>query len=188
VLMLDMSWSMPMRGNFFAAKKVTLALDALIRSQFPRDNLYIVGFSDYAREIKKEQLPHINWNEYVYGTNMHHGFILSRQLLAKHKSGSKQIIMVTDGEPTAHLERGISYFDYPPDPRTLQLTLLEAKRCAQEGIVINTFMLDRDPSIMQFIDLLTRTNRGRVFYTDRENLGRYILVDYLANKRKRIIC
>jgi len=187
VLMLDMSWSMPMRGNFFAAKKVALALDALIRSQFPRDNLYIVGFSDYARELKKEQLPHINWNEYVYGTNMHHGFILSRQLLAKHKSGSKQIIMVTDGEPTAHLERGVAYFDYPPGPRTLQLTLLEAKRCAQEGIVINIFMLDRDPYIMQFVDLLTKINRGRAFYTDRENLGRYILVDYLAKKRKRII-
>ena len=187
VLMLDMSWSMPMRGNFFAAKKVALALDALIRTQFPRDNLYIVGFSDYAREIKKEQLPYINWNEYVYGTNMHHGFILSRQLLAKHRSGTKQIIMVTDGEPTAHLERGVAYFDYPPDPRTLQLTLLEAKRCAQEGIVINTFMLDRDPYIMRFIDLLTKTNRGRAFYTDRENLGRYVLVDYVANKRKRII-
>lgn len=187
VLMLDMSWSMPMRGNFFAAKKVALALDALIRSQFPRDNLYIIGFSDYAREIKKEQLPYINWNDYVYGTNMHHGFILSRQLLAKHKSGSRQIIMVTDGEPTAHLERGIAYFDYPPDPRTLQLTLMEAKRCAQEGIVINTFMLDRDPYIMRFIDVLTKTNRGRAFYTDRDNLGRYILVDYLANKRKRII-
>ena len=187
VLMLDMSWSMPMRGNFFAAKKVTLALDALIRSQFPRDNLYIIGFSDYAREIKKEQLPYINWNEFVYGTNMHHGFILSRQLLAKHKIGSKQIIMVTDGEPTAHLERGTAYFDYPPDPRTLQLTLHEAKRCAQEGIVINTFMLDRDPFIMKFIDLLTKTNRGRVFYTDRENLGRYILVDYVANRKKRII-
>jgi len=187
VLMLDMSWSMPMRGNFFAAKKVTLALDTLIRSQFPRDNLYIVGFSDYAREIRKEQLAHVNWNEWVYGTNMHHGFILSRQLLAKQKSGSKQIVMVTDGEPTAHLEGGISYFDYPPDPRTLELTLLEAKRCAQEGIVINTFMLDRNPYIVQFIDLLTKTNRGRAFYTDRENLGRYILVDYLANKRKRIV-
>lgn len=187
VLMLDMSWSMPMRGNFFAAKKVALALDALIRSQFPRDNLYIVGFSDYAREFKKEQLPHINWNEYVYGTNMHHGFILSRQLLAKHKSGTKQIIMVTDGEPTAHLEGNIAFFDYPPDPRTLQLTLLEAKRCAQERIVINTFMLDRNPYIMQFVDLLTKTNRGRAFYTDRENLGRYVLVDYLGNKRKRII-
>ena len=187
VLMLDMSWSMPMRGNFFAAKKVALALDALIRSQFPRDNLYIVGFSDYAREIKKEQLPYINWNEYVYGTNMHHGFILSRQLLAKHKSGNKQIIMVTDGEPTAHLEGGTVYFDYPPAPRTLEVTLLEAKRCAQERIVINTFMLDRNPYIIQFIDLLTKTNRGRAFYTDRENLGRYMLVDYLTNRRKRII-
>ncbi len=186
VLMLDLSWSMPVRGNFFAAKKVALALDSLIRAQFPRDNLYIVGFSDYAREIKKEMLPHINWNEFVYGTNMHHGFMLSRQLLSRHKGGSRQIIMVTDGEPTAHLEQGHAYFDYPPSPRTLQLTLSEAKRCAKEGIVINIFMLDRDPYIMEFVDLLTKVSGGRAFYTSRENLGQYVVVDYLSHRKRRI--
>jgi len=187
VLMLDLSWSMPMRGNFFAAKKMALALDGLIRSQFPRDNLYIVGFSDYAVEMKRETLPHISWNLYVYGTNMHHGFMLSRKLLSKHKAGSKQIIMVTDGEPTAHLEGGHAFFDYPPSPRTLEETIREARRCAAEGIVINTFMLDRDPYVKRFVDHLTKANKGRVFYTSPENLGAYVLVDYLSKKRKRII-
>ena len=187
VLMLDLSWSMPMRGNFFAAKKVALALDSLIRSQFPRDNLYVVGFSDYAVELKRDALPHITWNQYVYGTNMQHGFILSRKLLSKHRVGSRQIIMVSDGEPTAHLEGGHAYFDYPPSPRTLQETLREARRCAAEGIVINTFMLDKDPYVKRFVDMLTKANKGRVFYTSPENLGAYVLVDYFSHKRRKVV-
>ena len=186
VLMLDMSWSMFLRGKFTAAKKVALALDSLIRTQFPRDTLYLVVFSEYAREIKSPLLPFTDWNEYVYGTNMHHGFQLSRQLLGKHKSENRQIIMVTDGEPTAHLENGVSYFQYPPSPRTLELTLLEAKRCAQEGIVINTFMLDRSFYMTRFMEQLTRINKGRVFFTSPEKLGEYLLVDYVSNKKKRI--
>ena len=187
VLMLDLSWSMPMRGNFFPAKKVALALDSLIRSQFPRDNLYVVGFSDYAVELKRDALPHITWNQYVYGTNMQHGFMLSRKLLAKHKGGSRQIIMVSDGEPTAHLEGGHAYFDYPPSPRTLQETLREARRCAAEGIVINVFMLDKDPYIKRFVEQLTKVNKGRVFYTSPENLGSYVLVDYFSARRRKFI-
>ncbi len=187
VLMLDLSWSMPMRGNFFAAKKVALALDSLIRSQFPRDNLYVVGFSDYAVELKRDALPHITWNQYVYGTNMQHGFMLSRRLLSKHRAGTRQIIMVSDGEPTAHLEGGHAYFDYPPSPRTLQETLREARKCAAEGIVINTFMLDRDPYVKRFVDSLTKANKGRVFYTSPENLGAYVLVDYFSHKRRKVV-
>ncbi|MDY6906674.1 MAG: VWA domain-containing protein [Chloroflexota bacterium] len=187
VLMLDMSWSMPMRGNFFAAKKVALALDSLIRTQFPRDNLYIVGFSDYATELTKEMLFDVNWNEFVYGTNMHHGLMLARQLLSRHKGGSKQIIMVTDGEPTAHLEGGRAYFDYPPSPRTLIETLREAKRCASDGIVVNVFMLDSDPYISRFIDDLVKGCRGRAFYTSAEELGRYMVHDYIAGRRRTIV-
>ncbi|MFW6126168.1 MAG: vWA domain-containing protein, partial [Chloroflexota bacterium] len=185
VLMLDLSWSMPMRGNFFAAKKLALALDSLIRSQFPRDNLYVVGFSDYAVELKRDALPQITWNQYVYGTNMQHGFMLSRKLLSKHKGGSKQIIMVTDGEPTAHLEGGHAYFDYPPSPRTLQETLREARRCAADGVAINVFMLDRDPYIKRFVELLTKANRGRAFYTSPEDLGAYVLIDYYSRKKRK---
>ena len=104
VLMLDMSRSMIFNGCFLPAKKVALALNALIRGQFPRDSLYIVGFSLYAREFTAAQLPHLALGEWSVGTNMHAGFLLARQLLARHKGGNKQIIMITDGEPTAHME------------------------------------------------------------------------------------
>ncbi len=186
VLMIDLSWSMPLRGNFMAAKKVALALDTLIRGQFPRDDLYLVGFSDYARIMKKEQLPTLTWNEFVYGTNMQHGFMLARKLLSKSKGGTKQIIVITDGEPTAHLEGGRAHFAYPPTMRTLQETLKEVKRCTKEGIIINTFMLERSPYLRDFVDQMTRINKGRAFYTSAEHLGEYILVDYLRNKRQRI--
>ncbi|TMF86828.1 MAG: VWA domain-containing protein, partial [Chloroflexi bacterium] len=119
VLMIDMSRSMFLRGCFLAAKKVAIALDALIRSQFPRDSLYVVGFSNRAVELKPQSLPQIALNDYVYGTNMQHGFQLARSLLARHR-GNRQIIMVTDGEPTAHLENGHAYFAYPPTYRTIQ--------------------------------------------------------------------
>ena len=140
--MLDMSRSMPLRGYFYAAKKVALALDSLIRSAYPRDTLHIIGFSDLAREIKPAALPHLSVNEYVYGTNMQHGLMLARRLLARDPGENKQIIIVSDGEPTAHIENGRPVFFYPPLPETFQKTLLEVKRCTRENIVINTFMLE----------------------------------------------
>ena len=105
VMMVDLSWSMALRGSFQAAKKVALALNNLIRSQFTRDSLYIIGFSAYARELKAEQLPYVRWDESVLGTNMHHALMLAQNLLSKHKAGTRQIIMISDGEPTAHLKR-----------------------------------------------------------------------------------
>ena len=139
--MLDMSRSMPLRGYFYAAKKVALALDSLIRTQFPRDTLHIVGFSDYARVIPPASLPQLTYTEYVYGTNMQHGLMLARKLLARDPGENKQIIIVSDGEPTAHIENGRPVFFYPPLPETFYKTLLEVKRCTREHIVINTFML-----------------------------------------------
>ena len=146
VLMLDMSRSMPLRGYFYAAKKVALALDSLIRSSYPRDTLHIIGFSDLAREISPAALPHLSVNEYVYGTNMQHGLMLARRLLARDPGENKQIIIVSDGEPTAHIENGRPVFFYPPLPETFHKTLLEVKRCTREHIVINTFMLEFEPS------------------------------------------
>ena len=186
VMMLDLSWSMALRGSFQAAKKVALALNNLIRSQFSRDSLYIVGFSAYARELNAEQLPYVRWDESVLGTNMHHALMLAQSLLAKHKAGTKQIIMISDGEPTAHLERGRSYFAYPPSPITIRETLKEVKRCTQKGIVINTFMLDRNYYLKEFVNQVAKINKGRVFYTTPDKLGQYILVDYVAAKRKAI--
>ncbi len=185
VLMIDMSRSMFLRGCFLAAKKVAIALDSLIRSQFPRDSLYVVGFSNYAVELKPQALPAITLNDYVYGTNMQHGFQVARSLLARHR-GNRQVIMVTDGEPTAHLdENGRPYFAYPPTFRTIQETLREVRRCTRDRIVINTFMLERGPYLTEFVNQMTRINRGRAFFVSPERLGEYILVDYVSGKQRR---
>ena len=186
IVLLDQSRSMAMFNNWPAAKKVTLALFALIRTQYPRDTLHVVGFSDYAREIKEEDLAKITWNNWTSGTNLHHALMLSRNLLAKEKGGTRQILVITDGEPTAHLENGRSYFNYPPSHRTELETLKEVKRCTQEGIIINTFMLENNYQLVNFVDRMTRINQGRAFYSSSENLGEYILVDYMTNRKKRV--
>ena len=186
VLLLDQSRSMGMFGSFTAAKKVCLALYWLVHSKFPRDRFHVIGFSDYAMEIKGEDIPEVTWNAWVSGTNMQHALMLSRQLLSKEKVASKQVLMITDGEPTAHLEGGQAYFSYPPSYTTIQETLKEVKRCTQEGITINTFMLEANYYLMDFVDQITRINRGRAFYTSPTQLGRYVMVDYLRGRRKRI--
>ncbi|MCH7998527.1 MAG: VWA domain-containing protein [Chloroflexi bacterium] len=186
VMMLDLSWSMALRGSFQAAKRVALALQNLIRTQFPKDSLYILGFSAYARELGPDELPYVRWDESVLGTNMHHAFMIAQKLLARHKVGTRQIIMISDGEPTAHLENGRSYFAYPPSPITIRETLKEVRRCTQKGIVINTFMLDRNYYLKEFVNQIAKMNKGRVFYTTPENLGQYLLVDYVSQKRKRL--
>lgn len=186
VLLLDQSRSMGMFGSFSAAKKVALALYWLIHSEYPRDHFSIIGFSDYGMEIKTDDLAELTWNAWVSGTNMQHALLLARKVLARQKVATKQIIMITDGEPTAHLEGGRAYFNYPPSPRTIDETLKEVKRCTQEGITINTFMLESNYYLMDFIDKLTRINKGRAFYTDPSQLGRYVMVDYLKGRRKRI--
>jgi len=182
VLMLDLSLSMPMRDNFLPAKKVAMALHHLISTQFPRDYLGIVGFSETARILTAPQLPEVSW-DFVYGTNMHHGFTLARQLLAK-ESGNKQIIMITDGEPTAHITpEGYPFFNYPPARETVEATLREVVRCTKSQIRINTFGLGADGSLRAFIERMTQINQGRAFFTTPENLGDYVLVDFLDGKR-----
>jgi uncharacterized protein with von Willebrand factor type A (vWA) domain len=187
VLMLDLSLSMPMRDNFLAAKKVAVALHALISSQFPRDFLGIVGFSEVARELKAAQLPEVSW-DFVYGTNMQHAFMLARRMLA-HESGTRQIIMITDGEPTAHVTATSDggsqvFFHYPPVQETIDKTLAEVHRCTREGIRINTFMLDASSGLRRFVERMTQMNRGRAFFTTPETLGDYVLVDFVEQKRR----
>jgi len=184
VVMLDMSRSMLNNGYFLPAKKVALALSALIRSQFPRDALYIVGFSLYAREFTTQQLPTLSWSEWNMGTNMHAGFMLSRRLLARHTGGNRQILMVTDGEPTAHLEGEVADFSYPPTRRTVEETLKEVQRCTRERITINTFMLERSPWLTWFVEQMARINRGRAFFATPERLGEYLVVDYVSARRR----
>jgi uncharacterized protein with von Willebrand factor type A (vWA) domain len=182
VLLVDLSMSMPMRDNFVPAKKMAMALHTLISSRFPRDYLGIVGFSEVAREIKPEDLPTAMW-DYVYGTNLQHALLLARRLLA-HQHGTKQIIVVTDGEPTAHIQPdGEVFFNYPPMPETLRRTMAEVVHCTRAGITINVFALDLERTQFPFVDQIARISGGRTFYTTPDNLGGYVLVDILQHRR-----
>lgn len=185
-MLVDLSWSMALRGSFQAAKKVALALHNLITSQYPKDSFYIIGFAAYAKELKAHDLPYLQWDEYVLGTNMQHALLLAERLLAKHPGGSKQIIMISDGEPTAHLENGEAIFAYPPTPQTIRATFRAVKRCTTKGIAINTFMLEQSDYLRAFMQEVARINGGRVFYTSPDDLGEYILVDFVENKRKKL--
>jgi uncharacterized protein with von Willebrand factor type A (vWA) domain len=186
VLLLDLSLSMALRDAFIPAKKVALALHNLITSRFPRDTLEIIGFSAYAYEIKAKDLIKVDVDQFSMGTNMQHALILAEKKLAREHAGTKQIIMISDGEPTAHLEDGYPYFEYPPNPLTIAKTLLAVKRCTQKNITINTFMLDRSPYLRSFMNKIAKMNGGRVFYTTPERLGEYILHDFVENKKKRV--
>jgi len=187
VLMIDLSMSMIYNGCQPAAKKVAVALESLIRSQFPRDNLYVVGFSFVAREYKPQELVEMSRFDNDTGTNMAHGLMLSRQLLSRHHGVNKQIIMITDGGPTVWYEDGDWQFGYPPNPFAEQQALLEAQRCTRDGITINTFMLEDDRWMVAFVNQMAEINHGRTFYADKNNLGEYLLVDYLNSKRKFIV-
>jgi uncharacterized protein with von Willebrand factor type A (vWA) domain len=186
VLLVDMSRSMLLRGCFVAAKKVAVALDTLIRTQYPHDDLAVIGFAYYARELRPEALAELTWHGYEYGTNLQHGLMLARRFLARHHGGARQIVVITDGEPTAHFEGGQVEFSYPPTRRTIQETLREVQRCTKEGITINTFMLERSRALAEFVALVTRMNRGRAFYATPERLGEYVLVDFVS-RRSRVV-
>jgi uncharacterized protein with von Willebrand factor type A (vWA) domain len=185
VLLVDMSRSMLLRGCFLAAKKVAVALDTLIRTQYPRDHLSVIGFAYYAREIPPGALAALTWQGYEYGTNLQHGLLLARRTLARHPASNKEIVVITDGEPTAHFEDGQVEFNYPPTRRTISETLREVQRCTKEGITINTFMLERSRALADFVAHMTRLNRGRAFYASPERLGEYVLVDFVNRRTKR---
>jgi len=186
VLLVDMSRSMLLRGCFLAAKKVAVALDTLIRTQYPRDDLAVIGFAYYAREIRPGALAQLTWHGYEYGTNLQHGLLLARRILERNPAVNKEIVVITDGEPTAHFEDGQVEFNYPPTRRTIQETLREVQRCTKEGITINTFMLERSRALAEFVAHMTRLNRGRAFYATPEHLGEYVLVDFVSRRTKRV--
>ncbi len=185
VLLVDMSRSMLLRGCFMAAKKVAVALDTLIRTRYPRDELHVVGFAYHAREIRPGALASLSWHGYEYGTNLQHGLLLSRRLLARSHATNREIVVITDGEPTAHFQDGEVEFSYPPTRRTILETLKEVGRCTREGITINTFMLERSRALTEFVDRMTALNRGRAFYATPERLGEYVLVDFVGRRTSR---
>jgi uncharacterized protein with von Willebrand factor type A (vWA) domain len=180
-LLLDLSFSMPLRGHFVHAKKMALALHALIEGRYPHDRLYLVGFSDYAREMQPNDLTAAGW-ERVYGTNMHHAFNLAGRLLAQHPRAARQVIMVTDGEPTAHLEGERAFFSWPPVSKTIDLTLAEAMRLAKAGVTLNIFMLEESAGLIRFMERLARLTAGRVFLMDDRELGDFVVRDYVARR------
>jgi uncharacterized protein with von Willebrand factor type A (vWA) domain len=191
VLLLDMSWSMSWEGRFTAAKRVALALESLIRAKFPRDYFGIVGFFTRAVELKLRDLPEASWNMGDPFTNLQDGLRLASQLLARHPSPNQHVIVITDGQPTAYFLRGRLYCEWPLSfggisMRAAQETLKEVERVTRRGIVINTFMLDDSPSLRAFVERMTRINKGRALYTRPDRLGQYLLVDYLAKKKKRV--
>lgn len=186
VLALDMSHSMYLNGLFVEAKRTALALDSLIRGQFPRDALYLIGFANVAFELQQEQLPTLTENDYVYGTNYEMALGLARRLLSRHRGGNRQILFVTDGEPTAcSLPNGRILFDWPPPPMVLDAALMEAARCAKEGITINTFILDPDPRLVAFAEEMTEMNRGRLFLAGPYHLGEQVVLDYINGRTTR---
>jgi len=181
VLLLDMSFSMPLRGNWVPAKRLALALHSLIDGSFPEDRFDVVGFSDYARRVQPRDLFATGW-ERVQGTNMQHAFMLARRLLGAHPDAEQQVIMVTDGEPTAHLEGDTPSFEWPPHPRTLQLTMMEARRLTGSGTTLNVFLLDHEPGAAAFIEHMVSSVGGRIFYPDLDDLGSVVVHDFLHRR------
>jgi len=193
VLLIDVSYSMLMNDALHAGKKVALALHRLIETKYPQDVLHLVAFRSNAKAIRAQDLPSIVAITYFmeHGTDIKEALRYSRQILGSQKAANRQIILITDGEPTAvTLDRGgrlhSGWGSALLHERIVQETLKEVRRCTQSGIKINTFMLGTDFYRRGFIDQLSRLNTGRVFYTSPDQIGNYIVVDYIANKRKRI--
>ena len=191
VLLLDMSWSMSWDGRFAAAKKVALALESLCHSLYPRDYFGVVGFFTRAVELKPKDLPEASWNMGDPFTNLQDGLHLATELLQRQKSRNQQVIIITDGQPTAYCRQGRLYCEWPLSfggisQRAAEETLKEAERVTRKGITINTFMLDDSPVLREFVEQMTRLNRGRVFFTRPDRLGKYLLVDYVSRLKKRI--
>src|ERR671931_25230 len=182
-LLLDLSFSMPLRGHFVHAKKMALALHALIESRYPHDTLYLIGFSDYARRMQPQDLTAAGW-ERVYGTNMQHAFNLAGRLLAEHPRATRQVIMVTDGEPTAHLDGEQVVFSWPPVPETIRLTLAEAVRLSRAGVRLNVFMLEDSPGLIRFMERLAELTSGRVFLLDDRDIGAFVVRDYVSRRER----
>jgi uncharacterized protein with von Willebrand factor type A (vWA) domain len=190
VLLLDMSWSMSWAGRFAAAKRVALALDHLVRTRFPRDRFFVVGFSTRAREITPRELPEVSWDMGEPFTNLQEGLMLAERLIAKHPSRSPQVLVVTDGQPTAYFAGRELRVEWPMgfggvSPHAVAATMSQVRRVTRRGVTINTFMLDDSPELLGFVEHLTQVNRGRAFFTDPSQLGSYLMVDYLKGRRKQ---
>jgi uncharacterized protein with von Willebrand factor type A (vWA) domain len=190
VLLLDLSWSMSFENRFPAAKRVAIAMHQLIRTRFPRDHFFVVGFSTRARELSVQELPAISWDPGDPFTNLQEGLMVAERLIVRHPSPSPQILVITDGQPTAYFIDEELHVEWPSgyggvSPRAVAQTLRQVQRITQRGITINTFMLHDSPELVGFVERMTEINRGRALFTDPQRLGSYVMVDHLAHRRKR---
>jgi uncharacterized protein with von Willebrand factor type A (vWA) domain len=188
VLLLDMSWSMSWAGRFPAAKRVALALDHLIRTRWPRDHFFVVGFSTRARELRIHELPEASWDMGEPFTNLQEGLMLAERLIARHPSPSSQVLVITDGQPTAYFRGRELHVEWPMgfggvSPHAAAETLRQVRRITRRGVTINTFMLDASPELVSFVEQMTRINKGRALYTQPSRLGSYVMVDYLSRRK-----
>ena len=184
-LLVDLSYSMLLRDAWGAAKTTALALHSLVTTRYPQDRLLIIGFSDLARSLTPAELAGVQ-PDMVQGTNLQHALLLAGDHLRRFPEAEPVVLLVTDGEPTAHLEGGsIPFFAWPPTQRTVELTLAEVVRLTRRGATINVFMLDDEPRLVRFVDSLARLNGGRVFSPSPERLGDYVVRDYLRTRRGR---
>ncbi len=182
-LLVDLSYSMVINETWGPAKQTALALETLIATQFPQDALQVIGFSNYARILRPGDVATIE-PEYVQGTNLQHALMLAGRFVDRHPASDRVMLVVTDGEPTAHLTRsGEAVFDWPPDPQTLELTLAEVDRMTRRGATLNVFMLGDEPRLVEFVDEVARRNGGRVFAPAADRLGEYVVSDYLRTRR-----
>ena len=181
-LLVDLSYSMVLNGTWGAAKQTALALETLISSQFPQDALQVVGFSNYARRLGPGEVATLD-SDMVQGTNLQHALMVAGRFLDRHPASDPVVLVVTDVEPTAHLLRdGEAFFDWPPAPQTLELTLAEVDRMTRRGATLNIFMLADEPRLQTFVQEVARRNGGRVFSPDADRLGEYVVSDFLRTR------
>ncbi len=184
-LLVDLSYSMALRGTWGAAKQTALALHALVRTQYPQDAIQVIGFSNYARELRETELAGLSW-DMVQGTNLHHALVLAGRFLDRRPEHNPVVMIITDGEPTAHLRRdGRFWFDWPPSPETLELTLAEVDKMTRRRATLNVFMLADDERLTSFVDEVARRNGGRVLHAMPDRLGEYVVKDFLRSRRER---
>ncbi|SEG46060.1 Uncharacterized protein, contains von Willebrand factor type A (vWA) domain [Thermomonospora echinospora] len=182
-LLVDLSYSMVLRGTWGAAKQTALALHSLVTGKYPQDAIQIIGFSNYARVLQPTEMAGLDW-DMVQGTNLHHALLIAGRHLDRHPDFEPIVLVVTDGEPTAHLRPdGRSLFDYPPSRETLTLTLAEIDKMTRRGATMNVFMLADDRRLVSFVEEVARRNGGRVFAPDAGRLGEYVVSDYLRIRR-----
>ena len=187
VLMIDISHSMILYGEdrITPAKKVAMAFTELILTKYPKDELSIVLFGDNAKEVQIKDLPYVSVGPYY--TNTQAGLRMARQILMKQKHANKQIFMITDGKPSMIIRGNGQVYRNPVglDPMIVNRTLDEAVVCRKKRITITTFMVTDDPYLQTFVKKLTELNKGRAYFSSVDNLGSYVIWDFVSNRRKK---